>query len=164
MSPSTSSMSSATWTRFSLRPVAKLSSTRTSWPSARHRSTTCDPTKPPPPVIRTRISASLEDVVRRLRVPVPFQETEVRLVAGSPVGSVGGFVAQADPPERVYPAPSVRDAEGRREPLRLHFSRHPEVEAVVGGICRQRELREVELDRASPGSPKATVDPASQLV
>src|SRR4051794_21457424 len=53
MSPSTRSMSPSTPSRFSRRPVVKLSSARTSWPSASSRSTTCEPMKPPPPVTST---------------------------------------------------------------------------------------------------------------
>src|SRR4051794_28541896 len=52
-------MSSTTWTTFWRLPVAKLSSTRTSWPSASSRSTMWEPMKPPPPVTRTFTARSL---------------------------------------------------------------------------------------------------------
>src|SRR5437667_5199179 len=60
MSPSTSSTSSETSSRFSRRPVAKLSRTLTSWPSCSRRSTRCDPMNPPPPVTSalTRVQTS----------------------------------------------------------------------------------------------------------
>jgi hypothetical protein len=43
--------------RFSRRPVAKLSRTRTSYPSRTSRSTTLEPMNPPPPVTRTLVPA-----------------------------------------------------------------------------------------------------------
>src|SRR5215211_91128 len=52
-------MSSSLSSRFSRRPVAKLSSTRTSCPSVRRRSTSDEPMNPPPPVTRTLTRAKL---------------------------------------------------------------------------------------------------------
>src|SRR3954447_13410741 len=76
MSPSTSSASERC-ARFSRRPVANESSTRTGCPSSRRRSTRWDPMNPPPPMTRTRIGGRVAGT-RRVEARLPTRIRELR--------------------------------------------------------------------------------------
>src|SRR5687768_9034242 len=65
------------------RPVLRLSTMATVWPSARSRSTTCEPMKPAPPVTsaRTRLSSTQPLTVPVDREPQAGVGVDVRLPA-----------------------------------------------------------------------------------